>query len=451
MGSSLRKHVKKGSLTALAILSAMSMCMPAYAASDDEDDLKAISKVTLDVDYRILSEGVELTVESGSNQYTVEDYYIYNEPEEEWGSYDSPEVYIEISANDGYYFNKQSSSYFKINLDDGDDDEYTKTARFISADRDDDKLYMELLILLPPRNGKLGNAYNLSWSDYGVAHWDKAYGANNYKVTLHKNNSKIADVETKDNKYDFSETIFQNGTGNYKFKVKSENASKDGKTIQSYEFTVDDAALQRINVYKNSNKGSGGPGGPGDTTPNPENNMNPIDPNGYKPSNDQMNNYMGGPGTSGLAKGWIKDGNNGKWWYRNDDLSWTKNNWQNINNAWYFFDEAGWMKTGWQFINNKWYFLDTVNGWMHSGWILDNNKWYHTDASGAMQTGWIYVDNVWYYMGTDGAMLTGYQFINGNWYYLNERTDLQNKKFGGMYINETVPDGRYADGTGRIA
>ena len=88
---------------------------------------------------------------------------------------------------------------------------------------------------------------------------------------------------------------------------------------------------------------------------------------------------------------------------------------------------------------------------MQTGWLDINKVRYYLDESGAMQTGWVYIDNVWYYMGTEGGMLTGYQFINGNWYYLNERTDLQNKKFGGMYINETVPDGRYADGTGRIA
>ena len=389
-----------------------------------KEERTAVSKIKLSIDYNISNENAEVEITSSGSNYSVDDYDIVNEPEDgEWTSYEAPEVLINLSVDDDYYFNKESSGYFEFDLGDTD-----ATATFISANRDNDKETMEVLIMLPPKNGKIGNAYNLSWNKYGVASWTKGYKATKYDVTLHKDNSKIADINVTGTSYNFSDTIIEKGTGVYKFKVTAKNGSNTASQIESYEFDVDNTALELIKTAKSNNGGVGGPGGPGETGKKTEMDISPIDPTGKKPTNDQLNNNMTGPGDSGLAKGWIKSGDTGKWWYRNDDLSWTKNGWQLIDNKWYHFDEYGWMQTG---------------------WILDGSTWYYLNASGEMATGWVYVDNRWYHMNKSGAMEVGYIVDNNKSYYLENGSN-SNKKLGEMYMNEQVPGGKYADASGSL-
>lgn len=64
-------------------------------------------------------------------------------------------------------------------------------------------------------------------------------------------------------------------------------------------------------------------------------------------------NYM--LADSGDSCGWRKE--NGRWWYRNKDGSYPRNDWQQIDGKWYRFDVAGWMQTGWYEENGKWYYL----------------------------------------------------------------------------------------------
>lgn len=387
-----------------------------------KEERTAIDKINLEIEHSINDSDVDVTVSSNGVNYSVDEYYINNEPSEEWASYDTPELIIELSCDDDFYFKKESSGYFDIDL--GDDDE---EATFVKADRDDDKQWIQLMVLLPPKNGELGNPYNLQWSRYGLASWADGYRATNYDVTLHKNNSKIADVETKKSEYNFADKIIENGTGNYMFKVKAENSKRTGKVVESYEFSVDTEALKLMQAYKVS--GTAGPGGPADTTPNPSNDLKPIDPTGTRPSNAQVNNYLTGPGDSGLAKGWIRNGENGLWWYRNDDLSWTKDNWQLINNKWYHFDAYGWMQTGWLQLGNDWYYLN---------------------PDGAMATGWVFDNGNWYWMTESGAMATGEVRVNGRKYFLNNDGSRQDMKFGALYMNRQIPDGRWADGSGAL-
>ena len=87
---------------------------------------------------------------------------------------------------------------------------------------------------------------------------------------------------------------------------------------------------------------------------------------------------------------------------------------------------------------------------MQTGWILDNNKWYLLAPSGEMKTGWNYINNKWYYMNASGVMQVGYVTVNGRQYYLENGSN-PTKKVGEMYINEKVPDGRFADGTGALS
>ena len=53
--------------------------------------------------------------------------------------------------------------------------------------------------------------------------------------------------------------------------------------------------------------------------------------------------------------GWIQEGKH--WWYRHEDGSYTKDDWELIEDKWYYFDKDGWMITGWLNKDGKWYYL----------------------------------------------------------------------------------------------
>lgn len=113
---------------------------------------------------------------------------------------------------------------------------------------------------------------------------------------------------------------------------------------------------------------------------------------------------------------WIQE-EDGRWWYRHTDGSYTRSDWERINSIWYYFDAEGYMFVGWLNLNATWYYLDE-SGAMQTGWIYSNGKYYYCDESGAMQTGWVYTDGKWYYCsesdnGSDGSWIdnTGTQMI----------------------------------------
>lgn len=104
--------------------------------------------------------------------------------------------------------------------------------------------------------------------------------------------------------------------------------------------------------------------------------------------------------------GWIKQ--DGKWWYRHGDGSYTKSGWEQIDGKWYLFDADGWMLTGWQKVGGKWYYL-TGSGAMATGWVLDGGKWYWLDPdSGAMHAADVEsIGGKWYAFGDSGEMQYG--------------------------------------------
>ena len=139
--------------------------------------------------------------------------------------------------------------------------------------------------------------------------------------------------------------------------------------------------------------------------------------------------------------GWVSSG--GRWWYREADGSYPRNNWKVINGSWYYFDGSGWMVTGWLKRASSWYYLEPGNGGMATGWRKIGSTWYYLNPGngdmatgwttiggtryymnqdGAMVVGWLQLGSDWYYMNGSGAMLTGWQKIGSTWYYLNPTT-----------------------------
>lgn len=114
--------------------------------------------------------------------------------------------------------------------------------------------------------------------------------------------------------------------------------------------------------------------------------------------------YVGAAGAQ--STGWIQQ--DGRWWYRHADGSYTKSGWEKIDGKWYLFDADGWMLTGWQQVGGKWYYL-TDSGAMASGWVNDGGKWYYMDPdTGAMHAADVEsIGGKWYAFGANGEMQYG--------------------------------------------
>ncbi|MVX66762.1 glycoside hydrolase [Clostridium chromiireducens] len=132
----------------------------------------------------------------------------------------------------------------------------------------------------------------------------------------------------------------------------------------------------------------------------------------------------------------------GKWWYRHSDGSYTTNGWEKINGSWYLFDARGWMLYDWKQNGSNWYYLGRSNdGAMKSGWVLQDNKWYYLgDANdGSMKTGWQKINGKWYYFNSNGEMQTGWIKYNGKDYCLYSN---------GEMIHDTIMYGYKFDSNG---
>lgn len=74
--------------------------------------------------------------------------------------------------------------------------------------------------------------------------------------------------------------------------------------------------------------------------------------------------------------GWQKDDD--MWWWLNEDGTYAKNEWKQVDGKWYHFDNHGWMQTGWLESEEKWYYLKS-DGSMASNEILTIHSDVHGD------------------------------------------------------------------------
>ena len=131
---------------------------------------------------------------------------------------------------------------------------------------------------------------------------------------------------------------------------------------------------------------------------------------GYMVKNQWINNYYfeadGVMATNKWIGNYYVDSNglytpdqwvltNGKYWYRHQDGSYTKNDFEEIAGQTYYFDANGYMFNGWKQIGSDWYYFG-------QGGIMAKNQWignYYFESDGKMAT------NKWignYFVGSDG-------------------------------------------------
>lgn len=129
-------------------------------------------------------------------------------------------------------------------------------------------------------------------------------------------------------------------------------------------------------------------------------------------------------GESASTSGWQKD-DTGTWW-KWEDGTYPKAEWQEIDGYQYYFDDNGYLYTGWLEYKDNWYYLDP-DGRMVTDWYIVDGLWFYFNSDGQMQTGWIEYNSNAYYCLTDsegehtlGAMVTGWYKPEGTWAYFDE-------------------------------
>ena len=273
------------------------------------------------------------------------DYYIseceYVNGSGTWENGDVPGVYVEIIADDGYYFKRDYKSYFSIS---------GMSAKYDGAELVSDdviELYVEL-----PEIGKTSSSSSAStkaqagyldfggsvWWDGKTAHWDSVRGAIRYEIELRKNGSSLGTLKTTNRSVNFSQEMSNRGHGTYSFRARGLYGQYYGtwsKWSSNYTYGAGGTSTSK---YQGS--GAGGPGAVHQT-----------------------------------EAGWLYD--NIGWWFKYPDGSYPAGRWDLIGGKWYFFDSNGYMRTGWISWNGAYYYCDPNTGamlsntWTPDGFFVD--------------------------------------------------------------------------------
>ena len=157
-----------------------------------------------------------------------------------------------------------------------------------------------------------------------------------------------------------------------------------------------------------------------------------------------------------LAQGWEKQENGiTSWRYQEENGSYVRNAWREIDGKWYYFDGNSRMVTGSYLVDGKKERFDGNGVWIeepqeeHSLGVYTEEE---SDAPGPGVSSWKKDENGWYYLNYDGSYYAdGWQKINGVWYYfdsqgymaVNTWIDTDGKRYrvgsdGGMLKGQTI-------------
>lgn len=75
------------------------------------------------------------------------------------------------------------------------------------------------------------------------------------------------------------------------------------------------------------------------------------------------------------------------WWYQNDDNTYIKDDWLELNGKWYHFDENGYMQTGWLYLPSGTYYLES-SGEMRTEDLVSGSTTYRFHSSGNCKNPW---------------------------------------------------------------
>ena len=333
------------------------LCMVLLPVKVNAEDREKISKVKLTFDYDLDSDDLELSIESGSNNYTVTDWEVVNEPDDgKWGNYESPKVEIYIHCEDDYYFSGSGESNFTFS---------GNAVKYVDADREDDKTLIVLTVILKPIYGKIGNPSDLEFTDAGKASWVQGYNASKYELKLYSGSTNTLTVTTKESSYDFGDNMKSAGTYTYKIRAVS-SGSYNSEWVTSEEVKISQGTTSTTTKWVQ-------------------------DSTGWRYRNGD-NSYQ--------VNSWFQDED--KIWYHFNSSGYMQTGWLQDNGTWYYLSSSGAMKTGWIQDNGTWYYLSS-SGAMKTGWILDVEKWYYLESSGAMLLNCQTPDG--YQLGSDGAWI----------------------------------------------
>lgn len=314
------------SLALLLAVTAMAgtMVMTSYAATRKK--IKSVS-VTVESDIQpgveYGSEEIDITVRG--SHYSYDSYDIQNVGFE-WEAEDIPEIIIYLKADEGYYFSLTKASSVSLS-----------GATYVKATKQDSSETLALKVKLPSLAESVGEVTNIVLTDGGYAYWDEPHGAGSYELRLYRNGDGVGASYLISDKAYYNFQTMMGRPGSYSLKVR---------------------AVNKINP---DNKGVWGESG----------GVN-IDSELAAAIRDGKTELV-----LPVRGEWMHDGLG--WWYKHSDGTYTKNNWEQIENKWYFFDAKGYMKTGWIDWNGTEYYCDDKTGAMLTstttpdGYILDSN------------------------------------------------------------------------------
>ncbi len=313
-----------GVLLSAAVLAGI-LAVPAFAAKTKKKKISSVNiavEAHIELGQKFGDEEIEITTRG--KHYTYDYYEIVNDGFE-WTEEDVPEIIIYLDVDDGYYFSLSKASSVKLN-----------GATYVRAATQNSKETLKLQVKLPPMKEMLGAETEVVLTEGGYASWDAVQGAGTYELRLYRDDTGVGPVYQSTDQVFYDYTKQMSKPGAYRVKVRAvnkQNTESKGKWMESDVLTITADMAEAIR-------------------------------NGTVP---------------GLpAKGEWKE-EDGKWWYRHEDDSCTKNDWEWINKQWYFFDEDGYMVTGWIEWNGEKYYLDDESGAMlkdtttPDGYLLDKD------------------------------------------------------------------------------
>ena len=159
---------------------------------------------------------------------------------------------------------------------------------------------------------------------------------------------------------------------------------------------------------------------------------------------------------------------NGKYWYRHQDGSYTKNDFEVIGGQTYYFDSNGYMVNGWKQVGNDWYYFNKAGHMVKNQWIgnyyfeadgkMATSKWignYYVDSNGLYTPDqWVLTNGKYWYRHQDGSytkndfevfqgptyyfdgngyMVNSWKQVGSDWYYFNKAGHMVKDQWIGDY------------------